>query len=80
MFQAPTIVPVPNEAKVTCLNDYRPIALTSVAIKCFERLAMAHINSILPDTLEHLQFAFRPNRSIDDTISIALHIALSHLD
>ena len=49
-------------------------------MKCFERLVMAHINSILPDTLDPLQFAHRPNRSTDDTISIALHTALSHLD
>jgi hypothetical protein len=27
-----------------------------------------------------LQFAYRPNRSTDDAISIALHTALSHLD
>ena len=52
----------------------------SVAMKCFERLVMAHINSILPDTLDPLQFAYRSNRSTDDTISIALHTALSHLD
>jgi hypothetical protein len=49
-------------------------------MKCFERLAMAHINSILPDTLDPLQFAYRPNRSTDDAISIALHTALSHQD
>ena len=54
-FKQITIVPVPKEAKVTCLNDYRPVALTSVAMKCFERLIMAHINSILPDTLDPLQ-------------------------
>jgi hypothetical protein len=35
---------------------------------------MAHI------TLDPLQFAYRPNRSTDDAISIALHTALSHLD
>jgi hypothetical protein len=33
-----TIVPVPKKAKVTELNDYRPVALTSVTMKCFERL------------------------------------------
>jgi hypothetical protein len=59
-FKQTTIVPVPKEAKVTCLNDYRPVALTSVAMKCFERLVMAHINSILPDTLDPLQFAYVP--------------------
>ena len=79
-FKQTAIVPVPKEAKVTCLNDYRPVALTSVAMKCFERLVMAHINSILPDTLDTLLFAYRPNRSTDYTFSIAFHTALSHLD
>jgi hypothetical protein len=30
-FKQTTIVPVPKNTKVTCLNDYQPIALTSVA-------------------------------------------------
>jgi hypothetical protein len=60
-FQQTTIVSVPKKAKVTCLNDYRPIALTSVAMKCFERLVMAHINTIMPETLNPLQFAKCPN-------------------
>ena len=41
---------------------------------------MAHINTIIPETLDTLQFAYRPNRSTDDAISIALHTALSHLN
>ena len=41
-FKQTTIGPVPKEVKVTCLNDYRPVELTSVAMKCFERLVMAH--------------------------------------
>jgi hypothetical protein len=49
----------------------------SVAMKCFERLVMAHISTIIPETLDPLQFAYRPNRSTDDTISIALNPALS---
>jgi hypothetical protein len=68
-FKQTTIVPVPKEVKVTCLNDYRPVAFTSVAMKYFERLVMAHINSILPDTQDPLQFAYRPNRSTGDAIS-----------
>ena len=66
-----SLVLVPKNNKVT---------LTSVAMKCFERLVMAHINTIIPETLEPLQFAYRPNRSTDDAISIALHTALLHLD
>ena len=39
---------VNKKGKVTSLNDYHPIALMSVAMKCFERLVMAHINTIMP--------------------------------
>ena len=79
-FKQTTIVPVPKEVKVTCLNDYRPVALTSVAMKCFERLVLAHSNTIIPETLDQLQFTYRPSRFTDDTVSIALHTALSHLE
>jgi hypothetical protein len=49
-------------------------------MKCFGRLVMAHIKTIIPETLDPLQFAYHPNRSTDYVISIALHTALSHLD
>ena len=79
-FKQTTIVPVPKNTKVTCLNDYRPIAPTSLAMKFFERLVMAHINTTISETLDPFQFAYRSNRSTDDAISIALNTALSHLD
>jgi hypothetical protein len=37
-FKQTTIVPVPKKVKLTCTNDYLPVALTLVAMKCFERL------------------------------------------
>jgi hypothetical protein len=52
----------------------------STHICSHERLVMAHINTIIPDTLDSLQFAHRPNRFTDDVLSIGLHTALSHLD
>ena len=79
-FKQTTIVHVPNNTKVTCLNDYQPVALTSVVMKFFERLVMTHINTINTETLDPLQFACRPNRSTDDAIYIALNTALSHMD
>jgi hypothetical protein len=42
-------------------------------MKCFERLIMAHINTIIRDNLDPLQFAYRPNRSTDVTISCNLY-------
>jgi hypothetical protein len=66
------IVPVRKKAKITELNDYCPIALTYVIMKCFERLVKDHITSTLPATLDPLQFASRPNSSTDDAIVITL--------
>ena len=53
-FKQTTMVPVPKNPKATCLNDYIPVAVTSIAMKCFERLVMAHINTIIPETLHPL--------------------------
>ncbi|KAK1796497.1 hypothetical protein P4O66_009530, partial [Electrophorus voltai] len=79
-FKTTTIIPVPKKPTVSCLNDYRPIALTSIIMKCFERLVMRHIKTQLPPSLDTLQFAYRSNRSTDDAISTTLHLALTHLD
>jgi hypothetical protein len=62
------------------LQDCFDHVLTSVIMKCFERLVKDYITSTLPETLDPLQFAYCPNRSTDDAIAITLHIALSHLD
>ncbi len=71
-FKKSTIVPVPKKTKTLYLNDYRPVALTSTIMKCFERLVSG--------SLDPLQFAYRPNRSTDDAISLTFHTAPSHLD
>ena len=76
-FKQTTKVPVPKNTKLTCLNDYRPVALTSVAIKCFERLVMAHINTIIPETLDTQQFAYHPTDS--QMMQSLLHSALLFL-
>ncbi|XP_060716983.1 uncharacterized protein LOC132839820 isoform X2 [Tachysurus vachellii] len=49
-------------------------------MKCFEKLVMRHIKTQLPPSLDPLQFAYHPNRSTDDAIATALHLALTHLD
>ncbi|KAK3572910.1 hypothetical protein QTP86_010577 [Hemibagrus guttatus] len=56
-FETTTIVPVPKKSTVSCLNDYRPIALTPIVMKCFERLIMRHNKTQLPPSLDPLQFA-----------------------
>ncbi len=79
-FKKSTIVPIPKKNKITCLNDWRPVAQTPIFSKFFEKLVREHICSVLPASLDPLQFAYRSNRSTDDAIAFTLHTALSHLE
>ncbi len=79
-FKAATIVPIPKQFNVKCLNDYRPVALTSVPAKCLERLIIKHIKEARPSMLDPYQFAYRENRSTEDAIAIVLHTLLEHLE
>ncbi len=76
-FKKSTIVPIPKKNKITCLNDWRPVALTPIFSKCFEKLVRDYFCSVLPASLDPLQFAYRSNRSTDDAIAFTLHTALS---
>ncbi len=71
------LLPIPKKNKITCL---RPVALTPIFSKCFEKLVREHICSVLPASLDPLQFAYHSNRSTDDAIAFTLHTALSHLE
>ena len=67
-FKSSTIVPVPKKSTITCLKDYRPIALTPVFMKCFERILQKHIRDAIPAGLDSLQFAYRENRCTEDAV------------
>ncbi|KAK1799526.1 hypothetical protein P4O66_000408 [Electrophorus voltai] len=66
--------------RAACLNDYRPVALTSVVTKCFEKLVRDFITSSLPASMDPLQFAYCHNHSTDDATAHLLHTTLTHLD
>ncbi len=79
-LKAATIIPVPKKNTIKDLNDYRPVALTSVVMKCFEKLILQHLKASLPRNFDPHQFAYRANRSAEDAIATALHTALNHLE
>ncbi len=62
--------PVPKKPKITGFNDYRPVALTSVVMKSFEK------HNITGPSLDPLQFAYRANRSVDDAVNMELYYVL----
>nr|XP_049617866.1 uncharacterized protein LOC125993161 isoform X1 [Syngnathus scovelli]XP_049617867.1 uncharacterized protein LOC125993161 isoform X1 [Syngnathus scovelli] len=79
-FKSSTIVPVAKKPAITGTNDYRPVALTSVVMKSFERLVLNHLKDVTGPLLDPLQFAYQANRSVDDAVNMGLHYILQHLD
>lgn len=71
---------MPKKNTNTSLNDYRPIAITSVAMKTFEKLVFKFIKTLLPRDFDPYQFAYRSNRCVEDSISLCLHKILEHLE
>ena len=74
------IVPVPTSNVISSLNDYRPVAITSIFMKIFEKLILPFLKSILPVDLDPYQFAYKNNRSTEDAVTLLLHNALLHLE
>ena len=79
-FKKSTIIPVPKKSTASCLNDYRPVALTSVVMKTLERLVLQFLKSIIDPLLNQFQFAYRNNRSVDDAVALGLFYVVQHLD
>ena len=72
------IIPVPKNSKPSILNDYRPIALTPIIMKCLEHLIKGRLVSKLK--LDEYQFAYKKDRSTKDTCLALDHCVRKHLD
>ena len=79
-FKFSNITPVPKKQTPLSLNDYRPVALTSCIMKCFEKLVLKFIATLLPPEFDSFQFAYREKRSTDDAIAINVHEILNHAE
>ena len=80
LWKTAEVIPVPKKPKVSVLNDLRPVALTSIAFKCLERIVFNHISSCLSVAQDPFQFAYRTKRSVDDAILIFFDNIYRHLD
>ena len=79
-FKSSTITPIPKKSLIELLNDLRPVALTSVVMKVFERLVFKYIKKSTKPLMDPFQFAYTENRSVEDAVSLTLHYILEHLD
>ena len=61
-------------------NDLRPVTLTSILGKCFERVILPKISTCTKPIMDKMQFAYLPNRSTDDATITLIHELSQHLD
>ena len=80
MWKTSTVVPVPKKPNPKGLNDYRPVALTSIPFKCLEKLVLRRLLQQTQSKQDPLQFAYSPNRSTEDAINTLLHSVCKHLE
>ena len=79
LWKKSIVCPVPKKNKPVSLNDYRPVALTSVAMKCFERIILKRITAQTILSLDSNQFAYKPNRSTDDAAPLSFFYTIRTL-
>ena len=73
------IVPLPKKPGATELNDFRPIALTSILCKCFERVISNQITLSVSNALDLFQFAYKCHRGTDDATVSLFNTLAKHL-
>ena len=74
------IVPVNKKPLPKVDNDLRPVTLTSILAKCFERAVLPKISESTKPIMDTLQFAYQSNRSTDDAIITLVHYITQHLE
>ena len=74
------IIPVPKKVNISCLNDLRPVTLTSHIMKVFERLFLRKLRPLVHDFQDPLQCAYRAKVGVDDALCYMTNSIYSHLE
>ena len=74
IWKTKKIIPVPKKSTNIVMHDLRPVALTSVAVKCLEKLILRKLNSHMRILLDPCQFAYQSKCSVEDAILIFINI------
>lgn len=80
LWKQSCIIPVPKKSTITSMNDLRPVALTSVAMKSCERFILQYIKRLTVNLMDDHQFAYRKGRNTDDALLFTLDTLYSHLE
>ena len=80
IWKTSELIPAPKKNPPTCKNDYRPLALTAVMMKCMEKVVKHLLTPQVKSHTDKYQFAYSANRCVEDaTLSLTQYV-LSHVD
>jgi hypothetical protein len=74
------LIPVPKSNLPKVKNDLRPVALTAIVMKTFERIVLKHLKPDIKPHMDKLQFAYSEGKGVDDAALTLQHTLNSHLD
>ena len=74
------VIPVPKIKFPVVYNDTRPVALTSLLMKCLEHIVKKYLCRDISDILDPLQFAYRTGKSVQDAVLTLMHQVTEHLE
>ena len=80
LWKTSYITPVQKKTCPKENNDYRPVPLTSIVMKCLERIVACKLRLDVQDYLDPFQYAYRQGRGTDDAVNTVVHLILKHLD
>ena len=80
-WRSGNITPIPKgSSSSSSPNDYRPISITPILSKVFERLLVKRLSSYLTPFLPETQFGFRKGLGTSDALLLLVHEMQSALD
>ena len=74
------IVPVPKKKNVKEMNDLRPIALTSIVMKCMEKLVKSFLKRYVHNFEDPMQFAYQEGKGVEDAQLTFTNNIYKHLE
>ncbi|XP_030272344.1 uncharacterized protein LOC115581424 [Sparus aurata] len=80
IWKSSTIIPIPKTKNPEQLTEFRPVALTSLIMKIFEKILKDEIVSLVYDKLDPLQFAYQPGKGVEDAKLLILDKIYKHLE
>ena len=80
LWKKSEIIPVQKKDFPKVHNDFRPVALTSILCKSFERIILDMIKPTVEPYLDNLQFVYQEKRSTDDALATLHNAITAHLD